>query len=603
MLKIISGKDGNYIYSLSYAEINTLLAETDDSRLPVYSVSILRNIMVEPIESFLKYEVLQLGSNMSISLGEYDNIYQESVGCQQGPIASTTDCVLVFLSLWTLSPDLSFRFSALSNKEVKQEMDRVVGVFSNILDGIRLKTSCPIIFSGFEEPYAPAMGVLESQAGIVGQRETIRSLNYRLQEKLAAIKNAYFLDLNTPLSTLGAKKYYDHRLWHIGRIPYTLEGFREIAQFVAAFIRILLAKTCKCIVLDADNVLWGGIIGEDGIEGIKLGASHPGSCYQAFQQEVLNLFNKGVILAICSKNNEEDVIEVIRNHPYMLIKEEHIASMRINWSNKADNIRAIANELNIGLESIVFIDDSEFEINLVSELVPEVSVLQFSTKKPVETAIMLSECRFFDSLTLSGEDKRRGAMYKAEVERKNMRSQVSDIEEYLKSLEMELTISRSGDFEIPRVVQLTQKTNQFNLTTRRYSEDDIRSMIQSDNYGVFHASLKDRFGDMGIIGVCIIHTQKEKNIIDTFLLSCRVLSRGVEEIFIKHMIWMCSQVNSKDIVGKYIPTKKNSQVAFFYKENGFVETDLESGEWGFSVNVTMRHPQTPPTFLCVNVSY
>ncbi|MBT4483417.1 MAG: HAD-IIIC family phosphatase, partial [Candidatus Latescibacteria bacterium] len=376
-----------------------MLAETDDSRLPVYSVSILRNIMVEPIESFLKYEGLQLGSNMSISLGEYDNIYQESVGCQQGPIASTTDCVLVFLSLWTLSPDLSFRFSALSNKEVKQEMDRVVGVFSNILDGIRLKTSCPIIFSGFEEPYAPAMGVLESQAGIVGQRETIRSLNYRLQEKLAAIKNAYFLDLNTPLSTLGAKKYYDHRLWHIGRIPYTLEGFREIAQFVAAFIRILLAKTCKCIVLDADNVLWGGIIGEDGIEGIKLGASHPGSCYQAFQQEVLNLFNKGVILAICSKNNEEDVIEVIRNHPYMLIKEEHIASMRINWSNKADNIRAIANELNIGLESIVFIDDSEFEINLVSELVPEVSVLQFSTKKPVETAIMLSECRFFDSLT------------------------------------------------------------------------------------------------------------------------------------------------------------------------------------------------------------
>ena len=262
------------------------------------------------------------------------------------------------------------------------------------------------------------------------------------------------------------------------------------------------------------------------LAGIKLGQTYPGSIYYEFQKELINFYNRGVILALCSKNNENDVWEVFWNHPAMILKEEHIAASRINWQDKAVNIKQISEELNIGLDSMVFIDDSDFEVEFVRKTLPEVEVIHIPQTKITENRNMLLSCGLFDTLTYSIEDKNRTAMYKAQAARKNLQVIATDMKSYLKSLEMEIDIDFADEFSIPRIAQLTQKTNQFNLTTKRYSETDIKNLVESDNSDVIYLKLKDKFGDSGIVGVCILKYENKMSLFDTFLLSCRVLGRG-----------------------------------------------------------------------------
>jgi len=561
----------------SYAQIQEELSQIDFSQFEELHITILRNIMLEPIEPYIRYLSYQAGFNAKVQLGEYDNIFQDAVGTNAKLLNNKTDCVMVFMKLETLSLDLVMNFTGLAADQVQAEIERICDYIASIVSGIRDQTSAMILWHGFETPVTPANGIWDSQIN-EGQLGVVRNLNEFLREHLRKTVNAFFVNTNICLTRVGASKFYDLRYWHIGRAPYSLEGLREIAFEDSKYIRALKGKNKKCLVLDCDNTLWGGIIGEDGLAGIKLGKTYPGSSYYEFQKEILTLHNRGIIIALCSKNNEGDVWDVFRNHPDMVLKERHIASAQISWNDKAAGISQIALDLNIGTDSMVFMDDTEFETHLIQKELPEVEVIHLPKDRAVENRNILASCGLFDTLTVSEEDKKRGAMYKAEASRKKAKTQATDMESYYRSLEMVIEINFAGDFTIPRIAQLTQKTNQFNLTTKRYSDADIKAFVDSENYDVISIMLSDRFGESGIVGTCMLTYEENKAIFDTFLLSCRVLGRGIEKVFITQALKLAAKRGCKWAVGEYYATPKNAQVEHFYSKQGFQELEATSNK-------------------------
>jgi len=561
---------------LLYSEIQDFLNQSDVRELPGLNIVVLRNITLEPIEPYLLYCAQKLGFKAKVTFGEYDNIFQEAVGGQKDVVHPDVDFIFVFATLEMVSPELALHYTSLSAEQVAAETERIREYVQHVLSGIRRQTNAVILWHGFEWRPHPALGILDSQSS-TGQNATVGTLNEIVKGLLQNVGNAYFVDLNLCLIRLGAAQFYDYRYWHIARAPFTRQALREIAMEDFKFVRALRGRARKCLVLDCDNTLWGGIVGEEGLAGIKLARTHPGSAFYEFQQEVVNLYHRGVIIALCSKNNEADVWEVFRKHPDMVLKEAHIATAQINWRDKATNLRQIAMDLNIGLDSLVFIDDSEFETALVRETLPEVSVIHIPPTKVMESKEILASCGLFDTLSLSPEDKKRGAMYKAETERKSLRTQAGDLEAYLRALDMVLEVCLADEFTIPRIAQLTQKTNQFNLTTKRYSEDEIRALARGKRSDVVYVRLTDRFGDSGIVGVCILKYDKARALCDTFLLSCRVLGRGVEDAFLIQVLKLARQRGAKIAIGEYRPTVKNGQVSDFYVKRGFevVEQDEE----------------------------
>jgi FkbH-like protein len=470
----------------------------------------------------------------------------------------------------------------LSAAKISEEKERVCRFIDDVLAGIRRQSSAMILWSGLELPIYPIMGILDAQDEH-SQSAVICELNNYLRARLREFDSAYYLDINMILSRLGADRFYDYRYWHIGKAPYSRAALQETAAEIIKYLRPVMGKTRKCLVLDCDNTLWGGVIGEDGLASILLGSTYPGSPYHAFQQEIVNLYHRGVLIALCSKNNPEDVWAVFDQHPDMVLERKHIASAQINWNDKASNLRQIASDLNIGLDSLVYIDDSEFEINLVNSILPEVAAIHAGKDRSVEYRDMLASCGYFDNLSISNEDRKRGAMYRSEVQRKEFRAGSSDLESYLLSLEMVLEISLVTDFSVPRIAQLTQKTNQFNLTTRRYTEADIKLMADDSGTDVIQLQLRDRFGEMGIIGTCIVKYSGSNAHIDSFMLSCRALGRGVEHAFLHRVVDRAESRAVKTLTGEYIPTRKNEQVSEFFVKKGFNIVGDKDGERRYEI--------------------
>jgi len=583
---------------LTFAKIQEFLNHCKMDHLPKLKISILRNIVIEPIAQYLKYLAYQMGYCAEVKFGDYDNIFKEAFESEKGLLDENNDCVFVFNKLDTFSQNLSRGFNCLSAEEIKEEVERNKQFIKGVLGGIRRQTNAMVLWHGYETPAYPALGIYDSQA-LDGQMAVINEINGFLRLALKNEKNSYFVDLSLCLIRLGYKHFYDLRYWHLGRAPYSRQALQEIAIEDFKFIRALKGKSKKCLVLDCDNTLWGGIIGEDGLSGIKLSKSHPGSGYYEFQQEIVNLYNQGIIIALCSKNNEDDVWEVFRKHPDMVLKEEHIATSQINWGDKPANLKQIAFDLNIGLDSMVFIDDSEFEVNLVREVLPEVEVINLPNNKSVEYKDILASCGLFDILIISKEDKKRGSMYRSEILRKRLKVQATDLLSFYKSMEMVLDICLADAFSIPRIAQLTQKTNQFNLTTRRYSEDDIKGFINSGS-DVIYIRLRDRFGDSGIVGVCILKYKNKTAIFDTFLLSCRVLGRGVEDAFLVQALKLSKIRGCKEGIGMYIATRKNTQVKNFYGSQGFKSISDDGNAQRLVYDLTSITKKEPEFFSKIN---
>jgi FkbH-like protein len=588
------------INNYSLPEIQEYIDNQDLTAYSTFNILLLRNITIEAIKPYLEYLSIQMGFRPNIVFGNYDNVLQDANS--DILINQNTDCIMIFTNLKTLSPKLVNSFSELDLKIIEEEKNFVKNYIVSTLRGIRDKTNAIINWHSFELPIYPAFGVLDHGRPDM-QIATIRELNDFLKNQLIDFKNGFYIEMNNILSIVGYKNFYDNRYWHIGKAPYKLDALKEISIENFKLFRALKGKNKKCLVLDCDNTLWGGIVGEDGIEGIKLSPNFPGSAYLSFQEEILSLYHRGIIIALCSKNNEIDVWDVVDNHPHMLIKRNHISTAMINWNDKASNIKEIADNLNIGLDSIVFIDDNEFEINLVKSFLPVVDTIHLPKGKSADYKDLLSSSCFFDTLTFTDEDKKRGKLYKTESIRKEDKEKYKgNMESYYETLDMSIQIDQVNKGVIPRVAQLTQKTNQFNLTTKRYSESDIEEFMNNKNSDVLHVKLKDRFGDMGIVGVCIINYSNNFAEVDTFLLSCRALGRGVENILINALIKLTQIRKLKKIKASYIPTNKNKQVLDFYTKNKFVKQNEDKHKVDFLYEFITKLEPLPSYFKEIKIN-
>lgn len=386
---------------------------------------------------------------------------------------------------------------------------------------------------------------------------------YTLAEKHLNIKVIDFSDFTKHYAVT---ELIDWKFYYLYQMPINPRLANDFHIWWAKQQDCISLKRKKCIVLDLDNTLWAGIIGEDGVEGISFDGDYPGKAFAIWHEGLKQLKESGIILAICSKNNEEDVMQVWKQYPNMILTNDDFAAKRINWNDKATNIQSIAEELNIGLDSMVFIDDNPSERELIRQVLPMVEVPEWSSQ-PYDLAQLYNTVveKYFKVYAITEEDKVKTLQYHQNALRSEMQSRCATLEDFIKSLNIELTIRPINEISLQRVAQMTQKTNQFNLTTKRYTEQDIQQIIHN-NGKIYTLSVKDRFGDSGITGCMMLIPTAEGWEIDTLLLSCRILGKGIEYAFVKHVL---SQIEDINIIAHYYPTEKNRQVSDFYEKIGF----------------------------------
>ena len=360
--------------------------------------------------------------------------------------------------------------------------------------------------------------------------------------------------------------------FHIGDIQIAFNYIPHLAYELMGYVKPMFGINRKCIVLDLDNTLWGGIVGEDGFDGIELGQTPNGKAFVEFQKQILSLWQQGIILAINSKNNSDDAMKVIRDHPDMILREKHFASIQINWNDKAQNLKQIAAEINIGLNSIVYFDDDKLNQERIKQEFPEVLTIEIPND-PSQYSSMLTDLNDFNVLQKTEEDTKRGEMYAQQRQRKQFENTVSNLDQFLKQLDIKVKIKKSSEFLIPRISQLTLKTNQFNLTTRRYQEEEIRKFSKDENFVVGCVQVLDKFGDNGITGAYIVKKNETSWILDTFLLSCRIIGRGVEDAMLSHILKDAKNNGIKEFKAEFISTQKNKPAENFLLEFGFKKQD------------------------------
>jgi FkbH-like protein len=534
-------------------------------------IHFLRNFTIEPQEPYLRLRLLRRDIQAQISYGGYDTMHQELLDPGSDLHRTRPDLVVV-----SLLPEILDRTSVTAGWRADQALARLDDLFTALI----ARTNALIVANTVLAPV---------DALLTGEQDTSRDAQLeRLNDGLRVLAmqqpgRVVLTDWVERFSKIGSDEALDARFWKLSQAPFKRDFLNQYATDIAAAVQGLEAPAKKCLVLDCDNTLWGGVVGEDGLDGIRLDADDArGSPYYRLQQSVLVLQERGVMIALCSKNNEQDVWDVLDSHPGCLLRKSHLVAWRINWDNKADNIAAIAAELNIGLDSMVFVDDSPQECALVRELLPDVTSIQLPENLQ-ESADFLITGGLFDGVAVTSEDRVRTQLYQQEAQRKQERGSASDLTAYLKSLEAEVRIARAGALELARVAQLTQKTNQFNLTTRRYSEAEIQKYATSSEAAVFSMSVADRYGDMGLTGVLIAGREGAKGVVDTLLLSCRVLGRQLEYAFVDQCLlsleedWRLEQWDAE-----YIATRKNAQVAEFWERVGFDLTQDHSGHKSYT---------------------
>jgi FkbH-like protein len=385
-------------------------------------------------------------------------------------------------------------------------------------------------------------------------------------------------DLANLSSRVGHLDWFDPVRFHEAKTPFSIELGPLVADHLCRTLAALAGKACRVLVLDLDNTLWGGEIGDDGVPGIRLGQnSAEGEAYVSFQRFVLNLRRRGIALAVCSKNTDSIAREPFRAHPEMLLKEEHIAVFQANWQDKAANLQAIAEALDLGLESLAFADDNSAERERVRQALPLVSVPEIGSE-PAYFAALIADSGVFEHLLLTTEDRSRAESYRSRAAAAELKAMIGDYDEYLRSLKMTLSVSRFDAVSRARVVQLINKSNQFNLTTRRYGESEVRE-FEADNDGVlcWQVRLDDAFGAHGIIGIVIVRKQPGLWTIDSWLMSCRALTRGVEAALMNLLMVEARNSGARAVVGEYIATPRNALVADFFARMGFAATENEPG--------------------------
>lgn len=499
------------------------------------------------------------------------NIMESQPG--SGLLEHQPDLTLFMLQREDLHPDLKLPISGLGADTQENLLQECTQHLFNILTQFRTNLKGRFIITILPSRFSPELGVYDTQNGN-SESSWWGSLKNALTKKInTQLESTLFFDFDALLSEIGRNDFFDSRYWYTARFPFTPRAANEFSRKLIDIAKVTLSPTAKVIVLDADNTLWGGIIGEEGINGIMLGPDYPGNAFIDFQRRILDYKERGFILALCSKNNHQDVIDVLQQHPHQILRESHFSALRINWQSKHENLISIANELNLGLDSFIFVDDSDYECGIVRQELPQVQVIQ-TPQKPTEIPYCLEQLSRLEILNLTQEDKNKTQLYEQERQRRDLQKQLDinggGINEYLSSLQMEMTVEFNSTAQTNRLAQLSQKTNQFNLTTRRYTEQQIQEFVAAKDWLVASFSLADTFGNSGVVGLSLIHCQPPSTAnIDTLLMSCRVIGRQAESAFLETIMRYLANKGISDVHSEYIPTLKNQLVADFYPKHQF----------------------------------
>lgn len=487
--------------------------------------------------------------------------------------------------LYNFQPDVIWLFA--TGRDVVSKVDygappdtceaavnAVVSEWRTLWRHLRANEPVSIIQSNFE---APSVRVFGHYDGAVpwSPANLIRRLNLALTEA-AHQDNVSVFDLDHAASLFGLCRWHEDRHWYQSKQPFAPDAFGLVAFQAARFLGSMKGTAKKCVVLDLDNTLWGGVVGDDGLAGIRLGSDPDGEAFLAFQDYLKSLAVRGVLLAVCSKNEEAAAREPFLKHPDMRLRLEDIVIFRANWKSKVDNLREIASGLNIGLDALVFVDDNPAERELVRSLLPEVAVPEMPAD-PAEYVAALAAGRYFEASSFSEEDTARTRLYFENAQREATRTAATDVTSFLRDLDMEADSGPADSFRLPRMAQLLARTNQFHPTTTRHTEPELAAMGADPRAWVRWFSLRDRFGNHGLVSAVVLLHEGDALRIDTWAMSCRVFSRGLEELVFLEMVQTAHNLGVRYLIGHYCPTPKNRPVAGLFERLGFTADGMENG--------------------------
>lgn len=542
---------------------------------PELRVGLLASFTIDPIAPFVAAFGAASGLLVRIHAAGGDQWGQAAVDPASGLRRFEPDVIVVALALEDLCEPLVHDFLELEPDAVQRHVMETVVRVTGLIEALRRWTPAKILLHGFPPPAERSLGVLDASHAR-GQTRAVRAVEHGVRERVAALGDVYLMDVEQVIMRVGYARWHDARLWTLARMPYTAEAMTSLAQEYLRYLRAFSGRTRKVLVVDLDDTLWGGVVGEDGAAGIQLGEGWKGHAFLALQRVVRELARRGVLLAINSKNNAEDAFEVIDRHPSMLLRRGDFAAMRINWQDKAANLVELSEELGLTLDSFVYVDDSAAECERIRQALPEVMTVQL-TGDPATYADTLKGLGVFDSLSFGDEDRSRTALYRSESQRRDLQASMGSLDEFYASLEMVLTIEPMAAETLARAAELTQRTNQFNLTTRRFTPDELRGYLAQPGHEGFVFRLHDRFGDHGIIGMALTEMQGTTMAIDALLLSCRVLQRTVEDSVLAFLCDRARAIGAQVVEGRFRPTRKNAPAAGLYEAHGFTRDGDRSG--------------------------
>lgn len=540
------------------------LSMQDREGAPYYRLALLGDCATQHLATALKGYARHTGLNLDVFDADYNQLDAQIIDPDSELYAFDADAVLLYMC----AEKLQQAFYDTPAAQRSGFADRIFVKISAYWQTICTKSRAVVLQFNFAAIDDGCFGSYAMKTADSFPFQ-LRKLNLRLAEGCQTHKNVFLIDLDGIQSRYGRRKTFEDKLFYIAKMPISLDILPEMAKRVLDVIHALRGKVKKCVILDLDNTLWGGVIGDDGLNGIQIGELGNGPAFAHFQHWLKALRERGILLAVCSKNNEDTAKEPFLKHPEMVLRLEDISMFVANWEDKASNIRMIQQTLNIGMESMVFLDDNPFERNLVRSLIPELDVPELP-EDPALYMSCLQELNLFETASYSQDDAKRTKQYQEEAERTMSQASFGSYDDYLSSLEMTATAKPFDAFHYPRIAQLTQRSNQFNLRTIRYTKAQIEALATSGDHITRYYTLRDKFGDYGLISVVVMDRQPDNTLfISEWLMSCRVLKRGMEEFIINDLIAVAKENGYTHMVGEYIKTAKNAMVADIYESMGF----------------------------------
>jgi FkbH-like protein len=525
-------------------------------------IAILGGATTDFLELPLRLELETLGLSSTVFCADFNNYVPELLDANSKSAAFRPNVAAVLVTPHNIAD-----WPAVSDSpEVVQALvDRVSHHWLGLCEAFHGRTNCEIVLSNLHLLPTRAVGNVGTKLPW-DRNSFLRQINLALSRK--APPYVHILDIETLSAIYGISNWFDPRFWHHAKQPVSFACMVPLVRNLASIIGALYGRTAKCLVLDLDNTLWGGVVGDEGVASLKIGEGDAeGEAFKAFQEYLLLLKKRGLLLAVCSKNDEANALEPFMRLPDMVLKREDFVSFKANWDPKPDNIEQIARELNIGLDALVFVDDNPAERELVRQCLPQVKVVELSSD-PADFPQLLDRCGWLELVKLTDEDIKKTDQYLENLQRDASKVQHADYNSYLASLEQKAVVREFEPKHLDRITQLINKTNQFNLTTKRLTRSEVEALVGREDTITTYVRLVDRFGDNGLISVVIGHRDGSVLHIDVWLMSCRVLKRGVERLLANHLFQRAKDLKMESVRGTYIPTAKNKMVENLYTELG-----------------------------------